>query len=149
MRKRLWRVASWLGTFVLTAGCLLAQTVSSSMVGTVLDPAGAVVPNATVTLTEVDTGNSRTTSTDTAGVFRFLNLAPGNYTVSIQATGFKTLSKTNVMVAANETRDVGKIALALGNTSETISVVAEATAIQLSSSEKAQLVDSKQLESIT
>src|SRR5436190_3701440 len=134
---------------VLLAACLLAQTVSSSITGTVLDPANSVVPNVAVTLTDENTGSVRTGVTDNTGIFRFLNVPPGSYSVSIQAPGFKNLVQSNVMVSANDTRDVGKLALAIGNTSEKISVVAEATAIQLASSEKSQLVDGKQLNDIT
>src|SRR3954447_13965671 len=134
---------------ILFAACLVAQTVSSSITGTVLDPASAVVPNAAVTLTDENTGSVRTGTTDSYGLFRFLNIAPGSYKISIQVTGFKQLVQSNIMVSANDVRDVGKLALALGNTSEQVSVVAEATAIQLASSEKSQLVDGKQLNDIT
>jgi len=128
---------------------MLAQTVSSSLVGTVLDPASAVVPNAAVTLTDTDNGSSRQGATDSAGVFRFLNLTPGNYSISVKVAGFKTMTQSNIMVAANETRDAGNLTLAIGNTSDTISVTAEATTIQLASSEKSQLVDGNQLNDIT
>jgi hypothetical protein len=134
---------------LLAAGCAMAQTVSATLLGTVLDPASAVVPGATVTLTETETGNSRAATSDSAGVFRFPNIAPGTYTVSIQANGFKSLVQTSIMVGASEVRDLGKLGLALGNTSEQVSVVAEATAIQLASSEKGNLVDSKQLDAVT
>src|SRR3954464_827524 len=108
---------------LVAAGCLVGQTVSSSITGTVLDPASAVVPNAAVTLTDENTGSVRTGTTDSSGLFRFLNVAPGSYKVSIQVTGFKQLVQSNVTVSANDTRDVGKLALALGNTSEQVSVV--------------------------
>ena len=134
---------------VFAAACLVGQTVSSSITGTVLDPASAVIPNATVTLTDEGTGNVRTVVTDNTGLFRFLNITPGMYRVSVEATGFKGLVQSNIQVATQETRDVGKLSLAIGNTSEKISVVAEAAAIQLASSEKSQLVDGKQLNDIT
>src|SRR5436190_15349374 len=89
---------------ILFAACLLAQTVSSSITGTVLDPASSVVPNAAVTLTDENTGSVRTGLTDNAGVFRFLNVAPGSYSVSVQVTGFKNLVQSSVMVSANDTR---------------------------------------------
>src|SRR3954463_8814054 len=123
---------------ILFVACLVGQTVSSSITGTVLDPASAVVPNAAVTLTDENTGSVRTGTTDNAGLFRFLNIAPGNYTVTVELTGFKSFVQTHISVSANDTRDVGKLSLALGNTSEKVSVVAEATAIQLASSEKSQ-----------
>jgi hypothetical protein len=134
---------------MLTSFCLHGQTVSSSITGTVLDPTGAVVPSASVKLTDENTGSTRAVVTDSAGLFRFLNAPPGQYRISIEASGFKNLVQSNVLVSANETRDMGKLALAIGNTSEQISVVAEAAAIQLASSEKGQLVDGAQLNNIT
>src|ERR1044071_2684585 len=96
------------------AACLLGQTVSSSLVGTVLDPASAVVPGANVTLTDLDNGSVRSVQTDSSGLFRFVNVTPGNYTVSVQVTGFKNMVQTNIVVAANETHDLGKLTMALG-----------------------------------
>src|SRR4051794_15622479 len=146
---RLRKTAQLCRVLLLTAACLVGQTVSSSIYGTVLDPANAVIPNATVTLTDENTGSVRNVVSDNSGLFRFLNVPPGSYRVAIEAAGFKSLAQTNIMVSANETRDVGKLALSIGNTSEKISVVAEAAVIQLASSEKSQLVDGKQLNDIT
>src|SRR4051794_11584789 len=134
---------------ILFAACVVAQTVSSSITGTVLDPANAAVPNAAVTLTDENTGRGCNRTTDNSGLFRFLNVTPGSYKVSVAVTGFKSLVQSNIAVSANDTRDVGKLSLALGSTSEQVSVIAEATAIQLASSEKSQLVDGKQLNDIT
>ena len=135
--------------FLLAVAGVWAQTVEGLLLGTLLDPASAVVPGATITLTETDTGATRVATTDSAGVFRFPNIPPGNYSISVQASGFKNLVQSQIMVGASETRDLGKLTLTLGNTSEKIQVIAEATAVQLSSSEKAQLVDSQQLEDVT
>src|SRR5579871_1926405 len=93
---------------VLCAGAF-AQTVASSLIGVVEDPANAVVPSATVTLTEAESGAVRTASTDTTGVFRFLNIAPGTYSIKVTVTGFKTLTQTQIIVNANETRDIGRV----------------------------------------
>ena len=73
--------------------CLFGQTVSSSLVGTVLDPSNAVVPNAAVTLTDQETGAVRASNTDNSGTFRFLNLTPGEYSLSVTVTGFKSISE--------------------------------------------------------
>jgi hypothetical protein len=135
--------------WALSALSALGQTVSSTVIGTVLDPASAVVPNARVTLTEPATGNVRTVMTDVGGSFRFLDLVPGTYTLSVQVQGFKSLTETNLVVAANETRDVGKITLQVGSLSESVSVIAEATPIQLASSEKSGGIDANQLAYVT
>src|SRR6516164_7849469 len=134
---------------VLLASSIFSQTVSSSLVGTVLDPADAVIPSAQVTLTDLDTGTVRNALTDSAGLFRFLNLTPGSYSVTVRVSGFKTMVESNITLAAQETRDVGRLALELGNTTDRISVMAEATPVQTSSSEKSQMVDGHQLNDIT
>ena len=143
------RLAQLICALTLFSTCQFAQTVSSSLQGIVLDPANALVPNAEVTLTGLDTGSKRSVTTDTSGLFRFLDITPGNYSLTIKVTGFKSLNETNINLAANETRDLGRLTLELGNTTETISVMAEATAIQLASSEKSQLVDGAQLSDVT
>src|ERR1035441_8666569 len=143
------KLAQILCALTLFAACLLGQTVSSGLQGTVMDPANAVVPGATVTLTNIDTGNTRVTTTDNTGLFRFLDLAPHTYSVSVKATGFKGYTQNTIAVAANETRDVGKLTLTLGSGTETITVTAEAASIQLASSEKATAIDGGQLSNVT
>jgi len=141
--------ASVMCVSALSIACLYSQTVSSSIIGTVLDPANAVVPNASATLIDLDTGATRSSLTDSSGVFRFVNVPPSKYNLSLQVAGFKTFVQSNLEVGANETRDVGKITLELGNTTDRVTVIAEATTVQLASAEKSQLVDSNQLADIT
>jgi hypothetical protein len=118
-------------------------------VGTVLDPRSAVVPNASVTATDQETGAVRTVITDSSGTFRFLNLTPGQYSLPVTVTGIKNITEKGITLAAQETRDVGKLTLTLGSTTDTIAITAEATPIQLASSEKAQTIDGRQLNDIT
>jgi hypothetical protein len=138
-------------TFVLSlcSACLEAQTVAGSIIGTVVDPASAVIANAPVVLTDTETGSIRSARTDGSGIFRFANVSPGTYKIAIAAPGFKTMDEANVVVSANETRDVGTMALRLGNVADSISVIAEATPLQLASSEKSQEIDGNQLKNVT
>src|SRR6185312_11099645 len=77
-------------------GVGLAQT--GSVTGQVLDPTGAVVPNATVTVTSEATGLSRTATTSSAGIYNFAALPPANYTVTVTASGFQALTRKDVVL---------------------------------------------------
>ena len=129
-------------TLTLCCAGMYGQTVSSSLIGTVVDPADAAVANAPVTLTDIETKSTRTANTDNAGTYRFLSIDPGNYTLTVKATGFKSETQTGIAIAASETHNGGKMVLQLGSVSESISVTAEIAQVQLSSSEKSQTVDS-------
>ncbi|HEY3836292.1 MAG TPA: carboxypeptidase-like regulatory domain-containing protein, partial [Bryobacteraceae bacterium] len=133
----------------LCGASLLGQTVASSIVGTVVDPADAVVSGAPVTLTNVGTSAVRTGTTDNTGTYRFQNIEPGTYNVDVRAAGFKAETQTGIVVVADETHNAGRMVLALGSLSESISVTAEAAQVQLASSEKSQTVDSANLEDLT
>jgi hypothetical protein len=143
------RLARAACTLALCSAAVWGQTVTSTIVGTVVDPANAVLANAPVTLKDPATGSSRTATTDGSGIFRFANVNPGTYSISVAAAGFKTLNTTGLEVSASETRNVGNLQLQLGNVTDTISVTAEATPIQLSSSEKSQEIDGNQLNAVT
>src|ERR1035438_1677569 len=83
---------------VLFALCLSMQCYSQgtmgSIAGEVRDPAGAAVPNANVTVTDVATNTVRTTQTNSGGIFNVPALNPSTYVVRIQATGFMTHTRT-------------------------------------------------------
>jgi len=86
-------------TGLLSAGIALGQA-TSTITGVVSDPSGAVVPGATVTVTNQATAVSRTHTTNSAGVYHFLALIPGHYTIKVVARGFETyISKDNVLSA--------------------------------------------------
>jgi hypothetical protein len=128
---------------------LWGQTVSSTLIGTVSDPANAVVANAKITLTDQNTGSVRVLTTDASGIFRFVDLSPSTYSVVVQSAGFKTLTEKDIVVEAQETRNVGTLAMQVGNLSESITVIAEATPVQLASSEKSYGIDANQLAKVT
>jgi hypothetical protein len=149
MRTAMKKTTLWFCAVTLFTVCLFGQTVSSVLQGTVIDPANAVVPNAQVKVMATQTGATRATVTDSTGLFRFLDLEPGPYSISVAAPGFKGYQQTNIVLNANETRDLGKLSLTIGSAGETVTVTAEAVTIQLGSSEKAVLVDGTQLSNVT
>ncbi len=141
---------------LLTTVCLLAlltsaafaQTVTSSIVGTLVDPANAVIPNVPVTLTDQATGSVRTVNTTDAGLFRFNLILPSTYTLTVAAPGFKSYTQKDITLAADETRDMGNVIMTVGGAVENVTVTADATPVQTASSEHAQLVDAGELENI-
>ena len=86
-----------LAVVLLMAGIASAQ-VTSSLRGTVTDPSGAVVPGAAVALTSPDTGVKRTTEVTKDGVYQFLQVPPGKYTLSVEAEGFRKTALTGIQL---------------------------------------------------
>src|SRR5437667_60502 len=78
-----------------------SQAVSGSLVGTITDASGSVVANAQVTMTETNTGVSRTTKTGEAGNYVFADVPQGTYSVSVEVTGFKKAVRSGVDVLVN------------------------------------------------
>jgi hypothetical protein len=104
-----------------------AQTDTAAVVGTVTDPSGAVLPNATVTITNVDTGAKRTTQTSSVGEYSLPLLQVGTYKVTIEAKGFKTYLANDLPLTAG-TRARLDAKLEIGTVSETIEVEAASAA---------------------
>src|SRR5260370_7042795 len=83
-------------------GCLLSQTTSTSILGTVTDPSGAVVVGAKVTVQQVGTGLKREERTSSGGDYSFPLLDVGEYEVTAEASGFKTEAPKNVILQVNQ-----------------------------------------------
>ena len=71
-----------------SGNCGLAQSIQGSIVGTVQDKAGAVVPNATLTLENLDEGSTRTTNSSANGDYKFLDAKAGRYSLLVESAGF-------------------------------------------------------------
>src|SRR5512144_841873 len=98
-----------------------AQITTTGIRGTVRDPNGAVVPNATVKVTDNSTGVEQTATSSSDGNFLFPNLQFGSYKLTTAANGFKTGIIASVVVESGRTTDVS-VDLEVGTTSETVSV---------------------------
>ena len=144
------RNAALIGAILVagTACPLLAQNISSSILGIVVDPGGSVVPGAEIKLTNRGTAAVNTTLSDSGGFFRIPNIFAGTYTVTVQAKGFKLLTVDNIVLGTSEARDLGQVALSLGNVTETINVTGELAAVQTASSERSAVVESKELNTL-
>jgi len=113
---------------------LMSQTPSTgALTGTVKDPSGAVIPNATVTLTSIDTGQARTATTGADGTYKFNLLPPGNYKLRIEAAGFKPVEVPSATVNVTETEVLDRN-LDVGAQAQTVTVEGEVETIQTTSS---------------
>jgi hypothetical protein len=113
---------------------------SGSLVGTVTDPSGAAVPSAKVTATNVGTGASRLALTAPDGYYVIPSLEPSVYKLNVDAVGFRAFTQTNITLLANQTLTVN-VSLALGPTTESITVQATAVQVDTSTGTLRQVVD--------
>jgi len=121
-----------------------AQISTATISGTVTDPQGAVIPGATLILTNVATGVETTTESNVTGLYRFQNIQIGTYTLSASADGFRTqkMEQFNLKVNQASTLD---FALEVGAVAETITVEATGVEVQSSSAELGTVVEQKQV----
>jgi hypothetical protein len=136
-----------LGT--LFAAAAFAQS-SGSIVGTVKDPNGGVIPAATIAIADPDKGVSQTATSNAEGDFIFPLLPPGQYTLSVTASGFKKREQSNVVVPVASRVNVGDIVLEVGSITETINVEAETGQLQVQteSGERSDVVTNRQLRNV-
>jgi outer membrane receptor protein involved in Fe transport len=106
----------------------LAQTSLGTLTGVVRDPSGAVLVNATIRLTNVQTGEARAVQSNSFGSYRFDALTPGSYTVSVESQGFDKYEAKNVKVAASTAQSLD-VTLKTGQVNETVEVTADATVL--------------------
>jgi len=107
---------------MLTAGRIFGQSTFGTILGTVHDTSGAVVPDATVTLTNTGTAAVRTATSSASGDFVFNNIDVGTYSVTFSAKGFEKSSVPEIVLTARETRRVDA-ALKAGSETQTVEVV--------------------------
>jgi len=128
---------------LLVAGAPAQTQTTGAVSGTVLDPGGAVVPGATLKLTNPATGSVNTVTTDNSGFYTLTLLKPGSYTISVEKAGFRKVeSPLEIVVGQNVTNN---FKLEVGNVSEVIQVESAPPQLQvenanLSTTFEAQLV---------
>src|SRR5712672_1842017 len=132
--------------FVLVAaGAAVAQSDRGTIAGTVLDSSGGAVANVTITVTSTETGANYGATTGPTGGFRVPDVRVGTYDVSASAPGFNIEKKTGVVVQVNSTASL-EFSLQAGDVKETLTVLADAPAIQTETSDVGTVVTTKQIE---
>lgn len=122
-----------------------AQNVTGSLSGSVQDPSGQFVPDASVTISNQATLASVKLLTDDRGDFTANAVQPGTYTVLVTKSGFKQFEQSDVVLTAGERRSVGILTLQVGTVNETVTVTAVAAAVQTVSAERSGLITNKQV----
>jgi len=125
-----------------------AQTIVGRISGTVTDPSGAIVPNATVTATNVATNLSRTATTDENGFYTLTNLPVGTYNVIVEQKGFKKVMQSDIALTADARLTID-MTLAVGDVMETVQISSSVgETVNTTSGEVARVVDSQQVQNL-
>ena len=148
MYKQLIRPAAVVLLLVFSSFASFAQTITGSIVGSVVDPSGAAVINAEVAAVQKATGAKRVAQTNQEGDFLLSSLQPGEYDVTVTATGFKTLQRTAIRLSAQETLPLGRLGMEIGAVSDQVTVSAQGIAVQVASSERAGVITTSQLQNL-
>jgi hypothetical protein len=131
----------------VTAPAASAQSLlAGDILGTVLDPQGSAVPNATVKATSKENGSTATATTNATGGYRFSLLKPGNYVLTAGATGFKESSVTVVVSVGQQLTQT--LQLTVGAGTETVEVSATGEMLQTDSADLSTQFNLEQLQSV-
>jgi carboxypeptidase family protein len=140
----------WLLFVVLLTGlCVspaaaLGQQETATLTGTVKDESGAIVPRATVIVTNVQTNIIATTQTDDAGLYVFPSLRPGAYSVSVESPGFRKTIRTGVTLQVAQVAPLD-LMLKTGQLAETVDVVGGISLLETQSSSRGLVIDQKKI----
>lgn len=141
-------------TAILGLACLLllplaamAQGVSGRILGTITDPSGAVVANAAITVTNIDTGVVTKSVSNNSGQYLVDNLTPGRYSVAVKASGFSSMISTGNVVNVDNSTMVN-FTLRMGQTSTTIQVVGGTPVINPTDASMGEVIDTKALQAL-
>jgi len=129
VRKRIFAVLFAAFLILAASGVAWSQTVQGVITGTITDPTGAVVPGATVTITNVGTNASQTATTGSDGSYRFGLVPPGAYTVEVKAANFAVVRASGIVVEASQTVPFS-VKLELAKASQVIEVTSQAPLVQ-------------------
>ena len=127
-----------------TCSAARAQVLYGSLTGNVTDSSGAVVPGATVKAVNTETGFNRTEQSNSAGIYKFSDLVPGTYGVTIEAAGYGPSKQEKLTILVNNVQRLDA-ALDVGAVTQSISVTDTPPTLQTDSAQTAYTLDTKQL----
>lgn len=129
---------------LLLPSLAFGQVSTATVVGTVTDPAGAVVPGASIVLVNTQTGVETRSQTNDAGNYRIQNIQVGSYSLSASADGFSIKRVDRLRLTVNQTSTIDFV-LSVGAVSEAVNVEAAGVEVQSSTAELGQVIEQKQV----
>ncbi len=145
--RLVWKIFSFAVLAALLGTQGHGQTTTGSILGTVSDETGGIVPGAAVTVFNSDTGGTRSMETDAQGRYRATNLTLGGYEVSVALAGFRTSVRSGITLTVGA-EVVVDLTLSIGAVSERVEVTAEAPLVQTTGSTVSGLVDTQQIQDL-
>lgn len=133
------------GLGYICASGALGQSVQGVITGTITDPSGSVVPNASVTITNTGTNVSQTRTTDAKGVYRFPLVPPGTYLLDVKATSFAETKAAGIVVQASQTVPFD-VKLQLAKAQTVVEVTSQAPLVQTATSNTSLQIDHTTIE---
>lgn len=126
---------------LLSALVVFAQTQTASVRGVVQDATGAVIPNALLTLTNVDQNRPWSASSNESGAYVFFQIPPGNYKLSVEAKGFKKFNRDGLILQVAQVAELN-IPMEVGSVNESLQITAETPLLETASSTLGEVVNS-------
>jgi hypothetical protein len=130
--------------FLFVSSFIISQEFRATVDGRIMDPAGAPVSGADVILRNTQTGDVVATKSDDEGAYHFAFLLPGNYTATVEKTGFQKAIREGIQLEVAE-RGVVDIALAVGDVTQSVTVSANALALQTETADRGLNIDTAQV----
>jgi hypothetical protein len=134
---------------ILLATVTVAQVGSASLSGIVLDPTGAAVTDATVTLENTLSGTPQITTSNGTGAFSFAAALSGDYSLTVDKAGFSKFVQTGIHLNPGDNRTLTDVRLTIGQQSSTVTVDAQIAGIQLDSGQLSSTVTARNLEQLS
>jgi hypothetical protein len=144
MRRRLFLLSLALGGALVFASAASGQEFRGSITGRISDAAGAVVPGARVSATNTATNTSIWASTDESGDYTLLFLTPGQYDLTVEASGFKKLLRPRVEVRVGDKLTLD-LTLEVGEVAETVNVLTETPLLEAATASAGQVIDRRRI----
>jgi hypothetical protein len=144
MSSHRWRYVLVALAFACVAAPAAAQRQLGAIQGTITDQTGAAVPGVTVTITNKETGEVRTATTNESGIYRILSLDPGRYDIVAELAGFNKAGRNDVILSVGATLGVN-LAMTTGGVTETVQVTGTSPDIQTEKAEVSSVIERQRI----